>query len=75
MRKKLLLCMSEISLAERALARMTQMVFNKTDHKELSNKELEEITNHYLQLGFLEHTLHKVRMDLTDWLKGKDVGK
>lgn len=69
MRKKLLLCMSEISLAEEALARMTQLSFYKFGRKDFTDEELSEFINHYMQLGLLEHTLHKVRLELTDWLK------
>ncbi|SDF15821.1 hypothetical protein [Sporomusa acidovorans] len=75
MRKKLLLCMNELGLAEKALVRMTQLVFYKSGRKDFSNEELEEFTDHYLQLGLLEHTLHKLRMELTEWMKATNEGK
>lgn len=69
MRKKLLVCLSEIGLAEKALARMTQMVFYKYGRRDFTDEELSEFTDHYMQLGLLEHTLHKLRLELADWLK------
>lgn len=71
MRKKLLICINEINLAEKSLARMTQMAFYKSGRKDFTAAELSEFTDNYMQLGLLEYTLHKLRLELADWLKTK----
>ncbi|SMC98247.1 hypothetical protein [Sporomusa malonica] len=73
MRKKLLICINEVSLAEKALAKMTQMAFYKSGRKDFTADELSEFTNNYMQLGLLEYSLHKLRLELTDWLKTKNT--
>lgn len=75
MRKKLLICMSEIALAEKALVRMTQLAFYKSGRRDFTDKELNEFTNNYMQLGLLEYSLHKVRLELDDWLQKNRINE
>lgn len=75
MRKKLLICMSEINLAEKALARMTQLAFYKSGRRDFTTEELNEFTNNYMQLGLLEYSLHKLRLELAEWLRAKHSSK
>ena len=71
MRKKLLICMNEIGLAEKALARMTQLAFYKSGRSDFTDEELREFTNNYMQLGLLEYSMYKLRLELADWLNTK----
>lgn len=75
MRKKLLICMSEIGLAEQALARMTQLAFYKSERSDFTDEELSEFADNYMQLGLLEYSLHKLRLELTYWLYKKHTSE
>ena len=71
MRKMLLVCMQEFALAEKALARITQIVYYKSSRKDFTPEEWSEFNDHYMQLGLLEYTLNKLRLELSGWLGEK----
>lgn len=71
MRKRLLSCMQQIGSTEKALARMTQIVYYKSSRKDFTSEEWSEFNDHFMQLGLLEYTLNKLRLELSGWLGKK----
>lgn len=71
----LLQCMRELSIAEKALARMTQLAFHKSSRKEFTTEEWSEFADNFMQLGFLEHTVHKLRLQLSEWFSKNSCDK